>query len=214
MRSPVYANHAACHRWRVLHVRKHVPGKDQLPFLVCVYAVSTHTDRRFIPGSASRRCPLDSAQRATRGFISLSLESRVEQHRASVAQVFHGVRVHISVVVLQEVHVALVILLPLPLQNADVLMRDTLLGAEEEEIGFARALGIRRHDFRSDWRLHDDLLPCSVVLTPLDVGRCHRSQTGYTHDAVMAVELCLTSPMDFATPDTPVDCRIHDPWCS
>jgi hypothetical protein len=55
--------------------------------------------------------------------------------------------VHISLVVPQEVHVALVILLPLPFQNADVLMGGTLLRAEEEEIGFARALGIRHHDF-------------------------------------------------------------------
>jgi hypothetical protein len=66
--------------------------------------------------------------------------------------------------VLQTVEVSRLMRTPLPFQNPDVLMEGALLGAEQEEIGFAWALGIRHHDFRCNHRLHDDSLHCAAVL--------------------------------------------------
>jgi hypothetical protein len=88
----------------------------------------------------------------------------IEQHRAPVVQMLHCVGVHIRVRVLQAVEVLHLILTPLPFQNTDVLMWGALLGAEQEEIGFAGALGIRHHDIRGNRRLHNDSLHCAAVL--------------------------------------------------
>jgi hypothetical protein len=55
-----------------------------------------------------------------------------------------------------------VILVPLPFQQTDVFMEFALLGAEQEQIGFAWTLGIRHHNFRRDDRLHDDPLHCAA----------------------------------------------------
>jgi len=64
--------------------------------------------------------------------------------------------VHIGVRVLQAVEVLRLMLASLPFQQTDVLMGDALLGAEQEQIGFAWALGIRHHHFRRNCRLPDD----------------------------------------------------------
>ena len=88
---------------------------------------------------------------------------------------------------LQTVKVSLVILTLLPFQNTDVLMGFARLGAEQEKIGFAWALGIRHHDFRRDRRLHDDPLHGAAVLPPLDVGRGHGYRIGSPRNAVTAV---------------------------
>jgi hypothetical protein len=94
---------------------------------------------------------------------------------------------HISVLLLQTVKVSLVILTLLPFQNTDVLMGFALCGAEQEQIGFAWALGIRHHDFRRDRRLHDDPLHGTAVLPPLNVGRGHGYRIGSPRDAVTAL---------------------------
>jgi hypothetical protein len=46
------------------------------------------------------RLPLSSAQNATLRFISLSLEPSIEEKIGSVAQVLHGVWMHIRMMVL------------------------------------------------------------------------------------------------------------------
>jgi hypothetical protein len=61
-------------------------------------------------------------------------------------------------------------LMPLLFQQTGILMGDALLGAEQEEIGFAWALSIRHHDVRRNHRRHENPLHGSAVLTPLDVG--------------------------------------------
>jgi hypothetical protein len=91
------------------------------------------------------------------------------QHRAPVAQVLHCVWVYLRVRVLQAVKVARLILMPLLLQNMHVRMGVALLWAVQEEVGFARTLGIRNNDFRRDRRRHDSLLHGSMVVTTLDV---------------------------------------------
>jgi hypothetical protein len=50
-----------------------------------------------------------------------------------------------------------------------VRMGVALLWAVQEEVGFARTLGIRNNDFRRGRRRHDSLLHGSMVVTTLDV---------------------------------------------
>jgi len=118
---------------------------------------------------ASSRWVFDPREDTTLGFTPISLETCMDQDRTPSAQVLPGVRVHISLVVLQEVKVSRLMLTPLLFQHADILVRFAPVWAKQEEIGFARALGIRHHDFRCDCRLHDAPLHCSAVLTLLDV---------------------------------------------
>jgi hypothetical protein len=72
-----------------------------------------------------------------------------------VVQVLHRVRLYIDILLLQAVKVSRSVVTPLPFQHTDVLMGVALVWAEQEEIGFARTLGIRQHNFRRDRRLHD-----------------------------------------------------------
>lgn len=69
----------------VLHVRQHIPDKDQLTFLVLAYAVCAHPDRGFVTGFASRQLPIDSGQETTLGFKSVHLETCIDQHLAALA---------------------------------------------------------------------------------------------------------------------------------
>jgi hypothetical protein len=57
---------------------------------------------------------------------------------------------------LQTVEVTLLIRLPLLFQNLDVLVGFTLVGAEQQEIGFSRTLGIRNYNVSRDGGFHDD----------------------------------------------------------
>src|SRR2546427_2247491 len=133
---------------------QHIPGKGHLKLLLFAYAVRPNTHRGFVLVFASSRLPLYPGQDVTHRGKAVSLETGIEQHLAAVAQVLHRVGLHISVLLLQTVKVSLLILTPLPFQNAFVLVGFTAVWAEQEEIGFSRTLGIRHNDFRRDRRLH------------------------------------------------------------
>jgi len=63
---------------------------------------------------------------------------------------------------LQAVEVSLLIRLPSLFKNLDVLMGFSFIGAEQQEIGFPRTMGIRDNDLRRDDGCHDN--PPSLVL--------------------------------------------------
>jgi hypothetical protein len=84
----------------MLHVRQHIANKAEYTFLVWAYAGGAHAHRGLVRRVSSTRLPLSSAQNVTLSFISLSLEPSIEQKIGSVAEVFHGVRVHLRMMVL------------------------------------------------------------------------------------------------------------------
>jgi hypothetical protein len=90
------------------------------------------------------------------GCKPVSLEVRIDQHLAPLVEVLQRVGVNICVCVLQAVEVTFLIFLPLLFENFDVLMRFTLVGAEQQEIGFPRTLGIGDNDVRRNGGFHDD----------------------------------------------------------
>jgi hypothetical protein len=139
-----------------------IPAKGERQFLLFADAVRPNTQHGFIPMLAFRRGLLDPGQDVTHRYQTVSLETGIEQHLAPIAQVFHRVRLHIGMLVLQTVKVSCVILVPLPFQQTGVFMEFALLGAEQKQIGFAWTLGIRHHNFRRDDRLHDDPLYCAA----------------------------------------------------
>jgi hypothetical protein len=118
---------------------------------------------------ASSRWAFDPREDTTLGFTPISLETCMDQDRPPSAQVLHGVRVHISLVLLQEVKVPRLMLTPLLFPNADILVRFALVWVKQEEIGFPRTLGIRDNDFRRNRRRHERFLHYSAVVTTLDV---------------------------------------------
>jgi hypothetical protein len=166
MACAVHRNESARQGREVLETFQHIPGKGQRKLLFVADAVRPNTQRGFVPVCAACRSPLDPRQDVTHRCQAVRLEAGIEQHRPPVAEVLHRVGVHIHVRVLQAVKVSRVILTPLLFQNANILVRFALLGAPQEEIGFARTLDIRDNDFRRNRRLHDDPFPCSAVLSP------------------------------------------------
>src|SRR6266702_8689573 len=100
--------------------------------------------------------PLAPRQDVTLRCQAVRLETGIDQHLTPVAEVLYGVGVHIRVHVLQAVDVSRLMRTLLLFQQTDILMGDTLLWAEQKQIGFAWALSIRHHDFRRNRRLHDD----------------------------------------------------------
>jgi hypothetical protein len=62
-----------------------------------------------------------------------------------------------------------------------------LLWIEQEQIGFAWAVGIRHHNFRRYRRLHEDPRYGFAVLTPWDITRCYGCRIGYQRHAVTLV---------------------------
>jgi hypothetical protein len=85
---------------RVLHMRQHIANKAERTSLVWAYAGGAHAHCGFVIRVSSTRLPLSSAQNATLSLIALSLEPSIEKKIGSVAQVFHGVGVHIRMMVL------------------------------------------------------------------------------------------------------------------
>src|SRR5712691_12451962 len=86
----------------------------------------------------------------------------IDQHLAPLAEVLQRVGLHIRACLLQVIDISLLIRTPLLFENLDVLVGFPFVWAEQQEIGFPRALGIRDNDVSRDGRFHDE--PPSLVL--------------------------------------------------
>jgi hypothetical protein len=80
---------------------------------------------------------------------------RVRKHRCPRGRSACRPGLHSRVFLLQVVEVSRVILLLLLCKDLDILVWFTLVPAEQEEVGFPRALSIRDNDFRRDCRRHE-----------------------------------------------------------
>jgi hypothetical protein len=170
VRCPIHSNNSSRYGRRALKVLQNIPDKGQLQLLLLADAVCPHKNRRFVAVCPERRCPLYPSQDTTFSCKPIHLEMRIDQHFAPLTEVLHCVGLHIRVCVLQAVKVALLILLPLLFENLNVLVWFTLVGAEQQEIGFARTLGIRNYDVRRNDGFHDDPPDASAeVWTTLNV---------------------------------------------
>lgn len=125
---------------------------------------------------------------------------------------------------LQVVEVSPLILLPLLCQDLDILVRFTLVSAEQEEVGFPRTLSIRDNDFRRDCRLHEHS-PLATSRSLTYTGRltvqAHRYRihpqlrprgdrfvvtlSSECSPVVSSEQPCLTSRMSSDKPDSPAE---------
>jgi hypothetical protein len=117
-------------------------------------AVRPYKDGGFVAIFPKCRCSLDSGQDTTICGKLVSLEMRIDEHLTPLAEVFQRIGLYVGMCLLQMVEVALLIRLPLLFEDLDILMGFPFVGAEEQEVGFPRTLGIGDNDICRDGGLH------------------------------------------------------------